>query len=85
MMRYLQYDTLKKNGHSHFDNWAADFGEKVTAIELSPEGTGFRSKTRFARFFNLPELMNIWKESANIKAANVLNLDVPEVEYITVT
>lgn len=85
MMRYLQYDTLKKNGHSHFDNWAADFGEKVTAIELSPEGTGFRSKTRFARFFNLPELMNIWKDSADIKTANVLNLDVPEVEYITVT
>lgn len=85
MMRYLQYDTLQKNGHGHFDNWAADFGEKVTAIELSPEGTGFRSKTRFARFFNLPELMSIWKESADIQTADMLKLPVPEAEYITVT
>lgn len=85
MMRYLQYDTLQRNGHGHFDNWAADFGEKVTAIELSPEGTGFRSKTRFARFFNLPELMSIWKESADIQTADMLKLPVPEAEYITVT
>ena len=85
MMRYLQYDTLQKNGHGHFDNWAADFGEKVTAIELSPEGTGFRSKTRFARFFNLPELMSIWKEAADIQTADMLKLPVPEAEYITVT
>lgn len=85
MMRYLQYDTLQKNGHGHFDNWAADFGEKVTAIELSPEGTGFRSKTRFAHFFNLPELMSTWKESADIQTADMLKLPVPEAEYITVT
>ena len=69
----------------HFDSWAADFGEKVTAIELSPEGTGFRSKTRFAKFYNLPELMNLWKESADIQTADMLNLPVPKAEYITVT
>ena len=56
MMRYLQFDTLEQNGHRHFDAWAADFGEKVTAMELKPEGSGFRSKTRFAKFYNLPEL-----------------------------
>ena len=67
MMRYLQFDTLERNGHRHFDSWAADFGEKVTAMELKPEGTGFRSKTRFAKFYNLPELISIWKEAADIQ------------------
>ena len=85
MMRYLQFDTLVKNGHRHFDNWAADFGEKVTAMELKPEGTGFRSKTRFARFYNLPELISIWKEAADIQTSDMLKLPVPEVEYVTVT
>ena len=85
MMRYLQFDTLVKNGHRHFDNWAADFGEKVTAMELKPEGTGFRSKTRFARFYNLPELISIWKEAADIQTADMLKLPVPEAEYITAT
>ncbi len=85
MMRYLQFDTLERNGHRHFDSWAADFGEKVTAMELKPEGTGFRSKTRFAKFYNLPELMNIWKEAADIQTADMLKLPVPEAEYITVT
>lgn len=85
MMRYLQYDTLQKQGLGHFDSWAANFGEKVTAIELSPEGTGFRAKTRFAKFFNLPELMNLWKEAADIQTADMLKLPVPEAEYITVT
>ncbi len=85
MMRYLQFDTLVKNGHRHFDNWAADFGEKVTAMELKPEGTGFRAKTRFAKFYNLPELINIWKEAADIQTADMLKLPVPEAEYITVT
>ena len=85
MMRYLQFDTLVKNGHRHFDNWAADFGEKVTAMELKPEGTGFRSKTRFAKFYNLPELISIWKEAADIQTADMLKLPVPEAEYITVT
>ena len=85
MMRYLQFDTLVKNGHRHFDNWAADFGEKVTAMELKPEGTGFRSKTRFAKFYNLPELISIWKEAADIQTADMLNLPTPEAEYVTVT
>ena len=85
MMRYLQFDTLERNGHCHFDSWAADFGEKVTAMELKPEGTGFRSKTRFAKFYNLPELISIWKESADIQTADMLKLPVPESEYITVT
>ena len=85
MMRYLQFDTLDRNGHRHFDNWAADFGEKVTAMELKPEGTGFRSKTRFAKFYNLPELISIWKEAADIQTADMLKLPVPEAEYITVT
>lgn len=85
MMRYLQFDALQERGLGHFDSWAADFGEKVTAIELSPEGTGFRSKTRFAKFYNLPELMNLWKESADIQTADMLNLPVPKAEYITVT
>jgi len=85
MMRYLQYDTLVENGHRHFDSWAATFGEKVTAMELKPEGTGFRVKTRFAKFYNLPELMSIWKEAADIQTADMLKLPVPEAEYITVT
>ena len=85
MMRYLQFDMLEEAGLSHFDDWAAMFGEKVSAVELKPEGTGFRSKTRFARFFNLPELMNLWKEAADIQTAEMLKLPVPEAEYITVT
>jgi len=85
MMRYLQFDTLEQNGHRHFDAWAADFGEKVTAMELKPEGSGFRSKTRFAKFYNLPELISIWKEAADIQTADMLNLPVPKAEYITVT
>ena len=85
MMRYLQFDTLERNGHRHFDSWAADFGEKVTAMELKPEGTGFRSKTRFAKFYNLPELISIWKESADIQTADMLKLPVPEAEPITIT
>ncbi len=93
MMRYLQYDMLeegyrdstgKVRSLKHFDNWAATFGEQVTAVELKPEGTGFRLKTRFARFYNLPELMNRWKEAADIQMADMLNLPVPEAEYITI-
>ena len=82
IMRYLQYDTLMRMGMGHFDSWAATFGETVTAIELSPEGTGYRAKTRFARFFNLPELISIFKEAADIQTSDMLNLPVPEVEFI---
>ena len=82
IMRYLQYDTIQKMGLGHFDSWAAAFGETVTAIELSQEGTGYRAKTRFARFFNLPELISLFKESADIQTADMLNLPVPEAEYI---
>ena len=82
IMRYLQYDILMNMGMGHFDSWAATFGETVTAIELSPEGTGYRAKTRFARFFNLPELISIFKEAADIQTADMLNLPVPEAEYI---
>ena len=82
IMRYLQYDTLQKLHLGHFDSWAASFGETVTAIELSPEGTGYRAKTRFARFFNLPELISLFKESADVQTADMLNLPVPEAEYI---
>ncbi|MDC7291801.1 N-6 DNA methylase [Blautia schinkii] len=82
IMRYLQYDTLQSMGLGHFDSWAATFGETVTAIELSPEGTGYRAKTRFARFFNLPELISLFKESADVQTADMLNLPVPEAEYI---
>ena len=81
MMRYLQHDMLQRNHLTHFDNWASIFGETTTAIELAPEGTGYRARTRFAKFFNLPELMNIWKEAADIKTADQLNLPTPEVEY----
>lgn len=82
IMRYLQYDTLMRMGMGHFDSWAATFGETVTAIELSPEGTGYRTKTRFARFFNLPELISIFKEAADIQTSDMLNLPVPEAEFI---
>ena len=82
IMRYLQYDTLMRMGMGHFDSWAATFGETVTAIELSPEETGYRAKTRFARFFNLPELISIFKEAADIQTSDMLNLPVPEAEFI---
>ena len=82
IMRYLQYDTLMRMGMGHFDSWAATFGETVTAIELSPEGTGYRAKTRFARFFNLLELISIFKEAADIQTSDMLNLPVPEAEFI---
>jgi len=82
IMRYLQYDTLMRMGMGHFDSWAARFGETVTAIELSPEGTGYRAKTRFARFFNLPELISIFKEAADIQTSDMLNLPVPDAEFI---
>ena len=81
MQKYLQYNTLKSNGLLHFDAWASTFGETVTAIELSPEGTGYRAKTRFAKFYNLPELMSMFKEVADIKTADMLNLPVPKAEY----
>lgn len=93
MMRYLQCGMLEQgwkdsagNMHSlkHFDNWASTFGEQVAAVELKPEGTGFRLKTRFSRFYNLPELMNLWKEAADIQTADMLKLPVPEAEYITI-
>ena len=81
MQRYLQYDRLKELGMTHFDCWASRFGETVTALELAPEGTGYRARTRFSKFFNLPELMNLFKEVADIKTADQLNLPTPEVEY----
>ena len=81
IQRYLQYDTLQKYDLQHFDSWAAMYGETVTAIELTPEGTGYRAKTRFARFNNLPELMAMFKEVADIKTADMLHLPVPEVQY----
>lgn len=81
MMRYLQHDTLKEHGLSHFDCWAATFGETSTAIELAPEGTGYRARTRFSKFFNLPELMNIFKECADVKTQDQLNLPRPEAIY----
>lgn len=81
MMRYLQADKLKEMGMHNFDAWAANFGEAVTAIELAPEGTGYRAKTRFSKFFNLPELINVFKECADIKTADMLNLPVPEAHF----
>ena len=81
MQRYLQHDLLCRKDLAHFDNWASIFGETVTAIELAPEGTGYRARTRFARFFNLPELMAMFKETADIKTADQLNLPTPNVEY----
>lgn len=83
-MRYLQYDTLQKLGLGHFDSWASSFGETQTVVELAPEGTGYRAKTRFSKFFNLPELISIFKECADIQTADMLKLPVPEVEYETV-
>ena len=83
MQRYLQYAKLEEMGMTHFDCWASRFGETVTALELAPEGKGYRPRTRFSRFFNLPELMNLFKETADIKTADQLNLPVPEVEYHT--
>lgn len=80
-MRYLQYGTLQRMGLGHFDSWAASFGETITAIELAPEGTGYRAKTRFAKFFNLPELISVFKESADIQTPDLLKLPVPEAVY----
>ena len=80
-MRYLQYGTLKRLGMTQFDSWAASFGETQTAIELAPEGVGYRTKRRFSRFFNLPELISVFKEAADIKTADMLNLPVPEAQY----
>ena len=84
MMRYLQYGTLQQKGLTHFDSWASTFGETTTAIELAPEGTGYRARTRFAKFFNLPELMNMFKEVADIKTSDQLHLPVPEAKFETV-
>ena len=84
VQRYLQYQTLQEMGLIHFDDWASDYGETVTAIELSPEGTGYRARTRFAKFFNLPELMNMFKEVADIKTSDQLHLPVPEAKFETV-
>lgn len=84
MQRYLQYGELRKNELEHFDNWASTFGETITAIELAPEGTGYRAKTRFAKFHNLPELMSMFKEVADIQTAETLNLPTPEFENINV-
>ncbi|MGN8946479.1 DEAD/DEAH box helicase family protein [Bariatricus sp. HCP28S3_E4] len=84
MQRYLQYGKLNRMGLGHFDSWASTFGEVVTSIELAPEGTGYRAKSRFARFYNIPELMSMFKEIADIKTADQLELPVPEAEYETV-
>ena len=81
VQRYLQYDTLLRNGLQHFDSWASTFGETVTALELAPEGTNYRAKTRFAKFFNLPELMLMFREVADIQTADMLKLPVPKVNY----
>lgn len=85
VQRYLQYDTLCRYDLQHFDAWASTFGETVTAVELAPEGTGYRTKTRFSRFYNLPELMNMFKEVADIKTSDMLNLPVPEARYHNVS
>ena len=84
LMRYLQYNTLKQKGLTHFDAWASTFGETTTAIELAPEGTGYRARTRFAKFFNLPELMAMFKEAADIKTSDQLHLPVPDAKFETV-
>ena len=81
MQRYLQYETLRRQGLTHFDAWASTFGETITSIELAPEGTGYRAKTRFARFYNLPELIAMFKQVADIQTADMLNLPVPTVNY----
>jgi len=82
IMRYLQYDTLQNMGFGNFDAWAANFGETTTTVELAPEGTGYRAKTRFARFYNLPELISVFRECADVQTADMLNLPVPESEFI---
>ena len=84
LMRYLQYNTLQQKGLTHFDAWASTFGETTTAIELAPEGTGYRARTRFAKFFNLPELMAMFKEAADIKTSDQLHLPVPDAKFETV-
>lgn len=84
MQRYLQFDELERKGLHHFDSWASTFGETVTAIELSPEGDSYRSKTRFSKFYNLPELMSLVKEMADIKTADQLNLPTPQAHYETI-
>jgi len=84
VQRYLQYDTLMKNGHRHFDAWSSNFGETTTSIELSPEGSGYRARTRFSKFNNLPELMNIFKEVADIKTADTLDLPRPNAAFHTI-
>ena len=84
VMRYLQYGTLQKKNLTHFDCWASTFGETTTAIELAPEGTGYRARTRFAKFFNLPELMSMFKEVADIKTSDQLHLPVPVAKFETV-
>lgn len=81
VQRYLQYDTLLRNGLQHFDAWASTFGETITALELAPEGTNYRAKTRFAKFHNLPELMLMFREIADIQTADMLKLPVPKVNY----
>ena len=81
MQKYLQYRTLERGGLLNFDAWASTFGETVTAIELAPEGTGYRAKTRFSRFYNLPELISMFKEVADIQTADMLNLPVPKANY----
>lgn len=83
MMRYLQHDLLQQKGLAHFDCWASTFGETTTAIELAPEGTGYRARTRFAKFYNLPELMSMFKIAADIKTADQLHLPRPEAVYHT--
>ena len=84
VMRYLQYSTLQQKGLTHVDCWASTFGETTTAIELAPEGTGYRARTRFAKFFNLPELMSMFKEVADIKTSDQLHLPVPDAKFETV-
>jgi N12 class adenine-specific DNA methylase len=84
VMRYLQYGTLQQKGLTHFDCWASTFGETTTAIELAPEGMGYRARTRFAKFFNLPELMSMFKEVADIKTSDQLHLPVPDAKFETV-
>lgn len=84
VMRYLQYETLQQKNLTHFDCWASTFGETTTAVELAPEGTGYRARTRFAKFFNLPELMNMFKEVADIKTSDQLHLPVPEAKFETI-
>ena len=83
IQRYLQYSTLQELNLLHFDDWASNFGETITAMELSPEGTGYRAKTRFAKFYNLPELMAIFRQVADIQTADMLNLPVPKANFHT--